>query len=124
MPSEAVIDTRPGPNGTLVVRLAGHWSLRAGLPSTRAVEDALARGPKPAAVAFDATDLAGWDSAAVTIVERIARLCERGGVQVRSDALPDGLKRILALADAVPEKEGARAAGAEPPWLVRLGTWG
>jgi phospholipid/cholesterol/gamma-HCH transport system permease protein len=34
------------------------------------------------------------------------------------------LKRILALADAVPEKEGARASGAEPPWLVRLGMWG
>lgn len=124
MAGDAVIDTRPGPDGTLVIRLAGHWSLRAGLPSTRAIEDALASGPKPAAVAFDAKDLAAWDSAAVTIVERIARLCAGLGVNVRSDELPDGLKRILALADAVPEKEGARVSDAEPPWLVRLGMWG
>jgi len=124
MAGDAVIDTRPGPDGTLVIRLAGHWSLRAGLPSTRAIEDALARGPKPSAVAFDAKDLTAWDSAAVTIVERIGRLCAGVGVDVRSEDLPDGLKRILALADAVPEKEGARVSDAEPPWLVRLGMWG
>jgi len=124
MAGDAIIDTRPGPDGTLVIRLAGHWSLRAGLPSTRAVEDALARGPKPAAVAFDAKDLTAWDSAAVTIVDRIGRLCAGVGVHVRSDELPDGLKRILALADAVPEKEGARASDVEPPLLVRLGMWG
>jgi len=123
MAGEALIDARRTPDGTLVVRLAGHWSLRAGLPSTTPVEDALARGPKPAAVAFDAKDLGAWDTAAVTVVERISHLCARVGVPVRRDELPDGLKRILALADAVPEKEGARAAGAEPPLLVRLGTW-
>jgi phospholipid/cholesterol/gamma-HCH transport system permease protein len=121
MADDAHIDAQRGPDGTLVIRLAGRWSLRTGLPSTRPVEDALAQGTKPTAVAFDAKDLAGWDSAAVTVVERIDRLCARLGVQVRRDELPDGLKRILALADAVPEKEGARAGDAEPPWLVRLG---
>jgi len=124
MAVDASLDARSGPDGTVVVRLAGHWSLRAGLPSTRSVEEALARAPKPAAVAFDAKDLAAWDSAAVTVVERIARLCARAGVPVRRDALPDGLKRILALADAVPEKEGARASDEYPSFLARLGTWG
>jgi phospholipid/cholesterol/gamma-HCH transport system permease protein len=124
MEGEALIDARRGADGTLVIRLAGHWSLRAGLPSTSAVEDALARGPKPAAVAFDAKDLAAWDSAAVTIVERIAQLCARSGIQVRRDELPAGLIRILALADAVPEKEGARVDQTEPSWLVKLGAWG
>ncbi len=123
MAGDALLDAQRSPDGTLVVRLAGHWSLRAGLPSTRPIEDALARGPKPAAVVFDAKNLAAWDTAAVTVVERIGRLCQRGGVQVRRDALPDGLKRILALADAVPEKEGARPADTAPSLLVRLGTW-
>ncbi|HXJ33471.1 MAG TPA: ABC transporter permease [Candidatus Eisenbacteria bacterium] len=123
MAGEALLDAQRGPDGTLVVRLAGHWNLRTGLPSTRPVEDALARGPRPAAVVFDAKNLAAWDSAAVTIVERISRLCAGVGVQVRRDALPDGLKRILALAEAVPEKEGARAADTAPSLLVRLGTW-
>ena len=124
MAVDASLAARHGPDGTLVIRLAGHWSLRAGLPSTRSVEEALARAPKPAAVAFDAKDLAAWDSAAVTIVERIAQLCARAGVQVRRDELPEGLKRILALADAVPEKEGARAGAEHPSILARLGTWG
>jgi phospholipid/cholesterol/gamma-HCH transport system permease protein len=123
MAGEALIDAQRGADGTLIIRLAGHWSLRAGLPSTRPIEDALARDPKPAAVVFDAKNLAAWDTAAVTIVERIGQLCARIGVQVRRDDLPDGLKRILALADAVPEKEGARAPDTQPSLLVRLGTW-
>lgn len=122
MAGNARIDARPGPDGTLVVRLVGQWSLRAGLPSTRAIEDALARGPKPAAVTFDAGELASWDTAAVAVVERIGRLCAQAGVGVRRDDLPDGLQRILALADAVPEKAGARAVESEPAWLARLGT--
>src|SRR5258705_10739983 len=117
MEGEALIDVRRDPEGTLVVRLAGHWSLRAGLPSTGPIEDALARTPKPLAVAFDAKDLVAWDSAAVTVVERIGQLCARTRVPGRPGELPDGLKRILALADAVPEKEGARAAQATASWL-------
>jgi phospholipid/cholesterol/gamma-HCH transport system permease protein len=124
MEKEALIDVRRAPDGALVIRLAGRWSLRAGLPSTGPIEDALARTPKPPAVAFDAKDLVAWDSAAVTVVERIGQLCARSGIEVRRDELPDGLKRILALADAVPEKEGARAAQAAPSWLAHLGTWG
>jgi phospholipid/cholesterol/gamma-HCH transport system permease protein len=119
----ALIDARRDPDGTLVIRLAGHWSLRAGLPSTSPIEDVLAREPKPPVVAFDAKDLLTWDSAVATVVERIGQVCARKGVRVRRDELPDGLKRILALADAVPEKEGARAAHAAPSLLVHLGTW-
>jgi phospholipid/cholesterol/gamma-HCH transport system permease protein len=119
----ALIDARRDPDGTLVIRLAGHWSLRAGLPSTGPIEEVLAHEPKPPAVAFDAKDLLTWDSAVVTVVERIGQLCARSGIRVRRDELPDGLKRILALADAVPEKEGARAAQAAPSLLVQLGTW-
>ena len=110
----AVIDARRDPDGTLVIRLAGDWSLRAGLPSTSPIEDVLAREPKPPAVAFDAKDLLTWDSAVVTVVERIGQLCARSGVRVRRDELPDGLKRILALRRRSAGERGrtCRAGGA------------
>src|SRR5262249_32514797 len=36
--------------------------------------------------------------------------------------LPDGVRRLLALATAVPEREGARRGAVRPAWLARLGT--
>jgi phospholipid/cholesterol/gamma-HCH transport system permease protein len=117
----AAIDAHRVADGTLVVRLRGRFSLRAGLPSTRGVEQALAAAPTPRLVAFDAAGLEAWDSAVVTVVERISALCRGRGIAVGRDGLPEGLKRILALAEAVPEKEGARAPTDAVPWLVRLG---
>src|SRR5262249_57235656 len=36
--------------------------------------------------------------------------------------LPDGVRRLLALAAAVPEREGARRGAARAAWLARFGT--
>ena len=116
----ARIAVQRGPGDVLLVRLAGRWSLRAGLPSTQAVEQALAASPPPQAVEFDASGLTGWDSSVVAVVSRIQALCQGREVVVRGGALPPGLQRLLALATAVPEKADARAAAA-PPFLARVG---
>ena len=116
----ARIAVQRGPGDVLLVRLAGRWNLRAGLPSTQAVEQALAATPAPQALEFDASGLTAWDSSVVAVVSRIQALCQGREVAVRGDALPPGLQRLLALATAVPEKADARAA-APPPFLARVG---
>jgi len=116
----ARIAVQRGAGDVLLVRLAGRWNLRAGLPSTQAVEQALAATPAPQALEFDASGLTAWDSSVVAVVSRIQALCQRREVAVRGGALPPGLQRLLALATAVPEKADARAAAA-PPFLARVG---
>ncbi len=120
MEEGAEIGVERGADGVLLIRLGGRWSLRGGLPSTVPVEHAIAGQPVPRAVAFEAAGLEAWDSAAVTVLERITALCRQRKITVRRDGLPEGMQRLLALADAVPAATDA-AAPAELPWLARLG---
>jgi phospholipid/cholesterol/gamma-HCH transport system permease protein len=95
------------PEATVEVRLAGPWRLGRGLPTTDRLEHALAGPPAASRVVFDARDLSGWDSSLVVFLERVLERCRRRGVAVDRAALPDGLKRLLTLAEARP--------GARPP---------
>jgi len=107
-------------DGTLVVRLAGAWRLADGLPAIEPVERALAERP-PKTVVFDARGLAAWDTSAVTFVEEVAELCEARKIRVEPGDLPHGIRDLIRLARAVPEKVGARRTRTRPPWLDRLG---
>jgi phospholipid/cholesterol/gamma-HCH transport system permease protein len=105
----------------LRVRVGGPWRLRAGLPAPREVEQALEKGGMRR-VAFDAAGLTAWDSSLVTFLVQALEACKRRGVDVDRGGLPEGVQRLLALAEAVPEKQGARAGQARPSFLVRVGS--
>ena len=62
---------------TLVVRLAGDWHLRHGLPSAALVEKQLDTAPKPTRLTFDAEDLRDWDSGLLTFLIGISELCHK-----------------------------------------------
>jgi phospholipid/cholesterol/gamma-HCH transport system permease protein len=108
-------------DGTLCVGLGGPWRLHAGQPVPDDVERALGGAPVRRVV-FDARNLTGWDSSLVTFLAQVVERCRRRGVDVDRSGLPAGVQRLLALADAVPEKRGARAAPSRPSLLVRVGT--
>lgn len=119
--SSAQLSLARGPDGGLVLQLTGSWLLRAARPSPEQVENAL----DPAQVrrlAFDVRELGGWDTALVAFLVRVLRTCAERGIDAERAGLPEGVRRLLALAEAVPERTGARGAGAAaPPWLARLG---
>ena len=108
-----------GSDGTLRVVLSGSWQLEGRLPSTDVVEQALADGVR--GVAFDTQALASWDTSAVTFLVRVNELCKARGIAVDLSGLPAGLQRLLHLAEAVPEKAGARRAATRPPLVARVG---
>jgi len=107
---------------TLRVRLAGEWRLDRGLPSPAEVERGLERDDGVHRLAFDAAGLARWDSSLVTFVAHLVERCAARGVGVDRSGLPPGLQRLLALAEAVPEKQGARSPAARPPFSMRVGS--
>jgi len=104
----------------LVVQLAGSWQLESGLPSSSDLERGLV-GPEPTGIAFDTRELGSWDSAILTFLVSVSRLARERGIEVDRSGLPEGLRRLLALAEAVPEKVDARASEDEDAFLERLG---
>jgi len=109
-----------GSDETLVIRLAGTWALATGLPSPDPVQRELASG-RARAVAFDTRDLRTWDSAVVTFLARVTEVCRERGVPLDRAGLPQGLQRLLRLAEAVPERPGIRRGADRKGWLERLG---
>jgi phospholipid/cholesterol/gamma-HCH transport system permease protein len=107
---------------TLVVELAGNWSLQGSLPSAEIVGQTLAEYPQIHRISFDTAGLTGWDSSLLTLVSRISDLGRERGIDVDRAALPDGVLRLLALAEAVPEHEDTRGPHGEPPVLDRIGS--
>ena len=108
-------------DGATNIRIAGSWRLREALPDPDAVEADLILSPQPHSVTFDTTDLTTWDSGILTFLTRVIELCRDRGIRVDRSGLPSGAQRLLALSEAVPEKEDARAAEVEASLLERIG---
>jgi len=58
----------------------------------------------------------------LTFVRHLLEASTQRQVVVEQQSLPEGVRRLLALAAAVPEREGARRGGARLSWLARIGT--
>jgi phospholipid/cholesterol/gamma-HCH transport system permease protein len=105
--------------GALVLRLAGPWQLRAPRPDIEVVERELDPS-RVRRVVFDASGLAGWDSAFVAFLYSVLEICRQRGIAAEPSGLPEGVRRLLALAEAVPDRTGG-GAETRPPWLARIG---
>lgn len=112
---------RSAPSGA-VVALSGGWLSRRRLPDATTVARELQSGGPLRSLGFDTRDLTAWDSGLVTFVMKLLAETTAGGAVADRTGLPDGVRRLLALAEAVPEKQTARG-GPSPPWLARVGGW-
>ena len=108
-------------DGALVIRLSGAWTLETGIPPAADVERALMATPKPARIAFDLAALGAWDSGLMSFVARVGELAAERKIPLDQSTLPDGLRRLLALAATVPGKKDARLAGPPQSRLARIG---
>src|SRR5437868_8294473 len=97
-----------GPDGTLRVALAGDWKLGRGLPAPVGVIEEIERPPLPRRVIFETGVLAGWDSGLLTFLLAVLSRCAQLGVEADRLGLPEGVRRLLALATAVPSRSGRR----------------
>jgi phospholipid/cholesterol/gamma-HCH transport system permease protein len=106
---------------TLVVELSGAWRLRGALPSASSVERELEPPRKARAVTFEARDLTSWDTSVLTFLVEVSELCRARAINMDRTGLPAGVRRLLELAEAVPEKKGARKEEARSPFFERVG---
>ncbi|MGP8106437.1 MAG: MlaE family ABC transporter permease [Desulfobaccales bacterium] len=114
--------TMEQPSGdTLKVILSGHWKLGGELPGADKVQQRIEDRPGVRNLVFDTRELAYWDSGLLTFLINLGNLCSRQKILLNSDGLPQGAKRLLELASAVPEKKDARKAEGRMSFLTSLG---
>jgi phospholipid/cholesterol/gamma-HCH transport system permease protein len=113
---------QPG-NDTLLVSLAGVWKIGNELPSADEVRKGLESTPARRMV-FETRDLTDWDSALLTFLLKIREYAAQKQIQIMDEGLPQGARRLIALALAVPERKGARKEAKREPFLVRMGEEG
>ncbi len=106
---------------TLLIRLAGSWTLRNKRPSADDIRKEIESGPRIARIAFDTKDLTAWDSMFLTFITKMLDQSSRDGIAVDSQGLPEGVQRLLALMAAVPEKKGVRKEAGKDSFLSRIG---
>jgi phospholipid/cholesterol/gamma-HCH transport system permease protein len=109
-------------DSTLKVQLRGTWRLRGGLPPATLVEHELESARQVRDIAFDTRELTSWDSSVLTFLVEVSELCRQRSIPMNREGLPVGVQKLLALAEAVPERKGARREVTEAPFLERLGT--
>ena len=124
-----MIQTASSPNllvertssGLLQVQLSGNWRGQSKLPSVETIRQSLSEGLAVSSLEFNVTHLTGWDSRFVAFIVRCASLCRDRHMDFRGDGLPEGVRRLLRLANAVPEKRDARSTASKPGFIQNLG---
>lgn len=110
-----------GQDSSLIIHLIGSWRMHHGLPSVGRVLHEVDQ-TKPQCIRFETTRLGAWDSGLLTFVARTTELGRLRKIPVALDGLPEGLVRLVELAQAVPEKKDARVKEQSAPLLQRVGT--
>jgi phospholipid/cholesterol/gamma-HCH transport system permease protein len=105
----------------LRVRLEGTWTLGEGLPPAEEVVKQVASDPRIRHITFDTQDLTAWDSGLLTFLIQIKNQCSQRNTVLDEEGLPQGARRLLALASAVPQRDGARRGEAREGFFTRVG---
>ena len=121
MAEQGTLSFKQTGGATLEVHLTGAWRLRGGIPSAALVKRELESTPSMRHIGFEARALTSWDSSVLAFLVEVSELCRIRGIDMDRTGLPSGLRRLLDLAEAVPEKKGARKETFETPFLERIG---
>jgi len=106
---------------TLSASLSGSWKLGDDLPTAEDFERQVDAEPGVRRISFDTTELTTWDSTLLIFLMAIYKFCTGKGIQLEAGGLPEGARRLLQLATAVPERAGARKEFKREPFFAMVG---
>lgn len=118
--ASATLQGVPGDAGLLSVELQGDWLLtNEQVPDSAAflgLLDAETRN-----IAFECRNLGQWDATLLIGLNALLRAARERHLEVNAEGLPEGIQRLLALAGAVAEREGARRVASDDSPLAHVG---
>ncbi len=106
--------------GVFGIHLLGDWVIENQLPDTEFVFEKLASS-KTNSIDINTHHLGDWDSGLIVFLAKLRRLADQEMVNVNLSALPEGAQRLLKLAFAVEEREGARKQAKKENIFTRAG---
>ena len=106
---------------SLTVVLAGSWKLGQKLPSTDVVQQRVEGTSGVRNIVFDTRQLTDWDSGLLIFLVDLREFCTQQKIPIDDSGLPQGARKLLALAAAVPAKKDARKAEGKVSFLAHVG---
>jgi phospholipid/cholesterol/gamma-HCH transport system permease protein len=108
-------------SGDLSLRITGDWRLRSGLPTPASFQELLKSHGGLRRLVVDASGLHQWDSGLLAFLVGVREACRARNVDFDAGDLPPGARRLLTLATAVPERQGARRSSEAHGLLTQVG---
>jgi phospholipid/cholesterol/gamma-HCH transport system permease protein len=112
--------SRPA-DGSLLLQLTGSWTLQDHPPSADEVRKRIESESKVQKLDFDAGDVTGWDSGLLVFVLNVKKICAGKDIDMDVGGLPAGVRNLIDLAAAVPERKGARKGDDRESILEQVG---
>ncbi len=101
--------------------VSGPWHLTRDVPSAASLRSEIESTPMIKTVSFDTSDLADWGSGLISFLVQTSAACRAHNIDQDRGGMPEGMRRLLELAEAVPEKKGTRGAETRAPFFQRVG---
>jgi phospholipid/cholesterol/gamma-HCH transport system permease protein len=106
---------------TLLIKLSGNAGGDNDPLGIGLVRDALDQATGVRLLSFESAGVTVWDSRFVAFVRKCADLCRKRNIELQDNGLPEGVRRLLRLAQAVPERTDARPKAVKTHILQKLG---
>jgi phospholipid/cholesterol/gamma-HCH transport system permease protein len=120
MSSHPEITFRKPADDTLLVRLAGEWTIHERLPSSEEVEKQCEKDTGIQKVIFDPANLARWDSGLLVFLTKVIDFCAQKNIRIEKESLPQGVQKLLALASPENQREGISRGASRKNFLVKV----
>ena len=105
----------------LLVKLSGDSREQSESLGIEVVREALDHAKGTKVLSFECAGVIGWDSRFVALIRNCLELSRARNVEFRDEGLPEGVRRLLRLAQAVPDRIDARHESVKPQLLQKLG---
>ena len=119
-PEKCTLNFNRPTDNTLSILLSGCWKINMGIPSIDNLQNEIDSNPNIQQIAFDTQGITDWDSGLLTFLIKLNDYCTQKNITINTARLPEGVKRLLEIATAVPEKE-THGEKARESFLSRLG---
>lgn len=103
------------------LNLSGDWTALNQVPSYHEVIDEL-NNKNSRAIKFDSSDLGKWDSGLLVFLLRINSFAEKEKIKFDDHGLPEGVRKLIKLAKAVPVVDNQEKDEIDMPLLDRIGS--
>jgi phospholipid/cholesterol/gamma-HCH transport system permease protein len=120
VPEKSTLNFNRLVDNSLSITFSGSWKIGEGIPSISNLQNQIESDPAIKHVSIDTQEITEWDSGLLTFLIKVNNFCLQKNITISTAGLTEGVKRLLEIATAVPEKE-THGEKAREPFLARVG---